>query len=116
MENRENVIAIGQSAAKVRRNIWRFSYPHQVVSDPSLGLHEKRAILAAWASDVHAVESLPTLRHLPGTPFPVTFSSIMDARVDLDRIYGSGDDDSEPPPTPLSARKPKTLERLREAA
>jgi hypothetical protein len=28
---------------------------------------------------------MPTMRHLPGTPFPVTFSSIMDARLRLDR-------------------------------
>lgn len=116
MENSDNVIPIRPGAANLGPSVRRFSYPHQVVSDHCLGLNEKRAILAAWASDVHAVESLPTLRHLPGTPFPVTLSSIMDARGHLDRIYGPGDDDSEPPPTPRAARKPKTPERLREAA
>ena len=63
-----------------------FSFPHEVVDDPSLNLSEKRAILAEWASDRSAVRSFPTLRRLPGTTFPVTFSSIMDARQQLDRI------------------------------
>ena len=52
----------------------------------------------------HAVESFPTLRHLPGTPFPVTFSSIMDARLRLDRLVGSNDDDRPLPPAP--AKRP----------
>jgi hypothetical protein len=63
-----------------------YCYPHQVVSDPTLTLAEQRSILAAWASDANAVESMPALRHLPGTPFPVTFSSIMDARLQLDAL------------------------------
>ena len=63
-----------------------YCYPHQVVSDPTLTLAEKRSILAAWASDANAIESMPALRHLPGTPFPVTHSSIMDARLQLDNL------------------------------
>jgi len=106
MENRDNVISIGQGAAELGRRFWRFSNPHQLLSDPNFGLDEKRSILAAWASDIHAVDSIPTLRHLPGTPFPVTFSSIMDARANLDRMVGAEDDDSEPPPTSQAARKP----------
>jgi len=97
MENRNNVVSIGQGAANLGRTFWSFQYPHQIVSDPNLGLDEKRAILSAWASDEHAVESFPTLRRLPGTPFPVTFSSIMDARLQLDRATSSDDDDPEPP-------------------
>ncbi len=62
-----------------------FSFPHEVVEDPSLSRAEKSAILAEWASDACAVESLPTLRWLPGTSFPVTFSAVMDARQWLDR-------------------------------
>jgi hypothetical protein len=58
------------------------------------------------------VESFPTLRHLPGTPFPVTFSSIMDARLLLDRMTRSNDDDPEPP---RGAAK-RAREDLREAA
>jgi hypothetical protein len=97
MENRDNVTAIGQVAADLGRIFWSFQYPHQVVSDRNLSLEEKRAILAAWASDVHAVESFPTLRHLPGTPFPVAFSSIIDARLHLDGFFSSENDDPVPP-------------------
>jgi hypothetical protein len=45
--------------------------PRNVVGDPDLTLNEKRAILAAWASDAWAsdacaVEAAPTLRQPPG--------------------------------------------------
>jgi len=63
----------------------RFAFPHEVVDDPSLSVAEKRAILSEWASDASAIESFPTLRLLPGTSFPVTFSAVMDARDQLDR-------------------------------
>jgi|HubBroStandDraft_6_1064221.scaffolds.fasta_scaffold320884_2 hypothetical protein len=66
----------------------KFSFPHELIDDPSLSMREKRAILAEWASDACAIESFPTLRLLPGTTLPVTLSSIMDALVRLD-------DDSE---------------------
>jgi hypothetical protein len=114
MENRDNVIAIGQGAADLGRTFWSFQYPHQVLSDQYLSLEEKRAILAAWASDVHAVESFPTLRHLPGTPFPVTFSSIMDARIALDKMSGVNDDD--PPSRPIVGNRLRSHEPLREVA
>ncbi|HVW74968.1 MAG TPA: hypothetical protein VHC39_15130 [Rhizomicrobium sp.] len=109
MENRNNVVSIDKGAAKPGRPSWSFSYPHQLVSDPKLGLDEKRAILAAWASDVHAVESFPTLRHLPGTPFPVTYSSIMDARLRLDAgTETDGDDPVPPPPGAVKRRQAGT--------
>src|ERR1044071_8317038 len=92
MEKRDNSISSGNCPTGQRRTIWSFQYPHQVVSDQSLSLDEKRATLAAWASDAHAVESFPTLRHLPGTPFPVTLSSIMDARPRLDEAKDIGPD------------------------
>ena len=69
----------------LRRNSRRFAFPHEVVEDPSLSVSEKRAILSEWASDASAIESFPTLRRLPGTSFPVTFSAVMDARDQLDR-------------------------------
>ena len=84
MENRNNVIPIEQAGN--RRTLWSFCYPHQLAADRNIGIDEKRAILAAWASDVHAVESLPTLRHLPGTPLPVTLSAIQDAQRQIDRV------------------------------
>jgi len=98
------------SISTAKRN---FTYPHQVVTASGLSLEEKRAILAAWASDRFAVESLPTLRHLPGTPLPVTLSSVMDARRQLDRLSGSDDDPPPPPAAILRFRRPGYL---REAA
>ncbi|HEY8949995.1 MAG TPA: hypothetical protein VIM56_14010 [Rhizomicrobium sp.] len=60
-------------------------FPHEILDRADLSIRTKREILSAWASDANAVESMPTLRHLPGTPFPVLYSSIMDARERLDR-------------------------------
>jgi len=93
MQNNRNVISIREGAADRKGPFWSFNYPHQVVSDANLDLEEKRAILSAWASDEHTVDSLPTLRHLPGTPFPVTLSSIMAARVALDKMTGANDEE-----------------------
>jgi hypothetical protein len=73
-----------------------FTFPHEVVDDPSLSLSQKRAILSEWASDSCAIESFPVLRLLPGTNFPVTFSAIMDARSYLDRKYGEEQDEARP--------------------
>jgi hypothetical protein len=116
MENRNNVIAMEQGAAALGRHSRNFSYPHQVVLDPNMDLQEKKAILAAWASDVHAVESLPALRHLPGTPFPVTFCAIMDARAQLDRLAGAGDDDEPTPPRPGAIKRLRARPLFQEAA
>lgn len=102
MEKNGKVISIRQGAANLNRPFWSFNYPHQVVSDAELGPEEKRAILSAWASDEHAVESLPTLRHLPGTPFPVTFTSIMAAMVALEKITGADCGDPSLPPAPVN--------------
>jgi hypothetical protein len=41
-----------------------FDHPEEVVS-ARLSKDKKLAILASWASDLHAVESLPELRHPP---------------------------------------------------
>lgn len=62
-----------------------YTFPHEVIEDPALGIEQKRALLSEWASDACAVEDFPTLRKLPGTSFPVTLSAIMDARARLDR-------------------------------
>lgn len=70
-----------------------FSFPHEVVDDPSLSIAEKQSILSEWASDACAVPSFPTLRWLPGTTFPVTFSAIMDARQQLDRKVQTAEQD-----------------------
>ena len=61
-----------------------FNHPDEVVADDTLDIQEKRAILASWASDACAVESMPTLRKPPGVEAPVTFDAIMDALGRLD--------------------------------
>jgi hypothetical protein len=66
----------------------RFRRPLDVVNLHSLSPHDKRAILAAWASDFYAVESKPALRRLPGTPVPVTIDEVEAALRELDRRSG----------------------------
>ena len=62
-----------------------FSHPADVVNDPDLTLNEKRAILASWASDACAVESVPALRCAPVEGGrPVAFDDVMDALRALD--------------------------------
>jgi hypothetical protein len=46
---------------------------------------DKRALLAAWASDASAVEGQPALRWLPGTPEPVAVDDILSCLQALDR-------------------------------
>ena len=60
-----------------------YSHPSEVLSDPELGLNEKRAVLASWASDACAIEAAPSLR-LAGDGPPVSFDDIMDALKTLD--------------------------------
>ena len=62
-----------------------FSHPADVVNDPDLTLNEKRAILASWASDACAVESVPELRPAPiNGERTVAFDDVMDALRALD--------------------------------
>src|SRR3954449_2581123 len=62
-----------------------FSHPSDVVNDPDLTLNEKRAILASWASDACAIESIPALRRAPTEAGkPVAFDDVMDALRALD--------------------------------
>jgi hypothetical protein len=63
-----------------------FRHPDDVLSDPTLNVFEKRAILSSWASDACAVESMPALRQPPGAERPVSFDAIMDALCRLDDI------------------------------
>lgn len=61
-----------------------FDHPIDVLGAPDLDAPEKRAILAAWASDACAVDSMPALRKPPGTKRAVTFDEIMEALRMLD--------------------------------
>ena len=58
--------------------------PDDVLKDPHLEPHEKRAILSSWASDASAVQDQPGLRWLLGTPEPVPLFEIRDALSRLD--------------------------------
>jgi len=62
-----------------------FEHPAAVVNDPDLTLNEKRAILAAWASDACAIEASPDLRTGPGGS-TVRFDDIIDALRTLDKL------------------------------
>jgi hypothetical protein len=62
-----------------------FARPMDVVNDHDLTLSEKRAILAAWASDACAVEANPGLRKAPDQS-TARFDEIMDALRELDRL------------------------------
>ncbi|SFB56899.1 hypothetical protein SAMN03159496_05204 [Rhizobium sp. NFR07] len=61
--------------------------PIDVVRAPTLSVDDRRAILAAWASDFYAVDSKPALRQLPGTA-PVSIDEVQAALEELDRRYG----------------------------
>jgi hypothetical protein len=61
-----------------------FGRPSEVVNDPDLTLNEKRAILAAWASDACATQAAPDLRSNARCA-PVRFDDIMEALRTLDR-------------------------------
>jgi hypothetical protein len=77
-----------------------FDHPRDVLKDPDLTKHEKRAILSAWASDACAVESASQLRRQPGAKRPVSFDDIIDALRSLD---------DDPPPRP--GGKPMRMRR-----
>lgn len=62
--------------------------PIDVVRAPALCVDDKRAILAAWASDFYAVDSKPALRQVPRTPEPVSIDEVQSALKELDRCYG----------------------------
>lgn len=62
----------------------RLCQPIDVVRAPALSVDDRRAILAAWASELYAVDSQPSLRHLPGTPGPILIDEVQAALSELD--------------------------------
>jgi len=65
------------SAAHLLHPENRFSHPRELAAD-------QRAILASWASDIFAVESIPALRIYPGTNKAVSYDEIVEALKTLD--------------------------------
>ena len=71
-----------------------FGQPDDVLNSPRLTPQEKRAVLASWASDMHAVPHVPSLRQLPdGSIIKVDdilrALKALDERVDLGSAGGS---------------------------
>lgn len=63
--------------------------PQAVVRDPSMTVAEKRALLASWASDAHAVPDHPALRRLEDGRI-LRIDDILDALKQLDTLPASG--------------------------
>ncbi|GEP09749.1 hypothetical protein [Methylobacterium gnaphalii] len=65
-----------------------FRHPRDVILHPTLSVAEKRAILAWWASDIHAVDSSPWLRCLPGSASQaVPVGDVFAALAELDSDF-----------------------------
>jgi hypothetical protein len=62
-----------------------FGHPCDVLAADDIGDDEKRAILASWASDIFAIESIPALRLYPGTDRAVSYDEIIEALKTLDK-------------------------------
>lgn len=60
-------------------SLFDFRDPFDVVRHPQLEPEVKRAILASWASDAHAVENQPALRHPPDVAQPLQYDDVMAA-------------------------------------
>jgi hypothetical protein len=74
-----------------------FQHPRDVVRDTTLTIAEKRAILSSWASDASAIESMPSLRQMPGSDCVVRFDDVIDALQALDeRATDQGSSGSQP--------------------
>lgn len=61
-----------------------YDRPEDVLSDGSLNLEQKRAILASWASDAVAVHDCPNLRAPADLRRPVLVSDVLAALKRLD--------------------------------
>ncbi|MBB3452715.1 hypothetical protein FHT86_000971 [Rhizobium sp. BK313] len=71
------------SAAHLLHPGSHFGHPRDVLA-ADISDDEKRAILASWASDIFAIESIPALRLYPGTDKAVSYDEIIEALRSLD--------------------------------
>lgn len=85
-------------AAHLLHPAMHFDQPRDVLMADNISKDEKRAILASWASDICAIESMPAWRRYPGTERIVSYDEVLTALKALD-----GDDQS------TSAQKPMTF-------
>ena len=79
-----------------------FDHPRNVLAAANLSEQEKRAILASWASDQYSVESIPALRHYPGSSCAVTLADVLAALKSLDAAPG---EELKTPPDNRSGRR-----------
>ncbi|NTJ77718.1 hypothetical protein G6M50_07885 [Agrobacterium rhizogenes] len=61
-----------------------FAHPKDVLSAEHIGKDHKRAILASWASDIFAIESMTGFRRVPGADHVVSYDDIIAALESLD--------------------------------
>lgn len=73
------------SAAHLLHPSEHFNHPRDVLAAQDIGDDEKRAILASWASDIFAIESIPGFRLYPGTDNAVSYDDIIEALKALDK-------------------------------
>ena len=73
------------SAAHLLHPAKHFDHPRDVLAAADIGDEEKRAILASWASDIFAIESIPALRLYPGADRAVSYDEIIEALKTLDK-------------------------------
>lgn len=83
--NSQNGGVAAISAAHLRHPAKHFGHPRDVLAADDIGDDEKRAILASWASDIFAIESIPALRLYPGTDKAVSYDEIIEALKTLDQ-------------------------------
>ena len=111
----ENPIPFRQSTP-VRPDAAIYTGPDDVLADPNLTTAGKRAILASWVSDAHAVENAPKLRRLDSGA-AVEVAAVLEALRGLDRSGGvivrlptratrRKDSDDDPSPRPARAKIP----------
>jgi hypothetical protein len=76
-----------------------YTHPSDVTSNPKLTTAEKRAVLASWISDAHAVENAPSLRRLDSGAV-VEVDAILRSLVLLDELaLGRRGDNKRLPPS-----------------
>lgn len=87
-ESFENSVPVKEaaaiSAAHLLHPAKHFGHPRDVLAADDISDDEKRAILASWASDIFAIESIPALRLYPGTDKAVSYDEIIEALKTLD--------------------------------
>ena len=98
------------NAAHLLHPAQHFNHPRDVLAAADIGNDEKRAILASWASDIFAIESIPALRLYPGTEKAVSYDEIIEALKTLDEDDERRDVQCSSPPFNVRrshSRRPK---------